>query len=222
MRHDLAVHKAFGAPRSLLPGRERGSLLGQTARARNELLPRSLSREGRTPQGEITPAYAILPRPVIAECRHFFPELRLIYIIRNPLDRAWSHANIDARVSGLDTATLPDARFLEHFRSAESLTRGDYETCLRNRLAEYSEEQLLILFFEELALSQASFLAKCCRHLDLANIYGGEQPSTRQRIFEGPSGRIRPSLHAALRQMYSRKVSTLGTFLKKDLSAWLT
>lgn len=49
--------------------------------------------EGQPPSvavGEITPAYAILAPPIIAEVARAFPALRLIYLIRNPIDRAWS------------------------------------------------------------------------------------------------------------------------------------
>ncbi len=47
--------------------------------------------------GEITPAYAILPVEVIREIRREFPDIRLIYLIRNPMDRAWSSARRGGR-----------------------------------------------------------------------------------------------------------------------------
>ena len=40
--------------------------------------------------GDITPAYAFLPIDVIQEIYKIVPNLRLIYLIRNPIDRAWS------------------------------------------------------------------------------------------------------------------------------------
>lgn len=170
--------------------------------------------------GEITPAYAILPPDTIAECRRFFPDLRLIYVIRNPAERAWSHAKMDALAAGHDPAQLPDEWFLRHFRSTESLSRGDYETCIRHWLAAYPEENFLLLFFEELVLSPASFLRKCCDHLGLANIYQSELSTPDGRVFGGPPDLIRPNLHPRLRELYQDKISGLAEFLHRDLSAW--
>src|SRR5271155_4863005 len=42
--------------------------------------------------GEITPAYAIVPPPVIREVYEVIPHVRLMYFIRNPKTRAWSSA----------------------------------------------------------------------------------------------------------------------------------
>src|SRR5262245_8764381 len=53
---------------------------------------RSLFVSSDRVEGEITPAYAILPPRQVAEIAATFPDLRLIYILRNPIDRAWSSA----------------------------------------------------------------------------------------------------------------------------------
>jgi len=43
-------------------------------------------------KGEITPAYAFLDGGRIKEIYRLVPDLRLIYMIRNPVNRAWSNA----------------------------------------------------------------------------------------------------------------------------------
>jgi hypothetical protein len=43
-------------------------------------------------RGEITPAYGILPVERIRFIRTVMPEVKLIFLMRNPIDRAWSHA----------------------------------------------------------------------------------------------------------------------------------
>ena len=42
--------------------------------------------------GEITPAYAMLSKVHIEEIRDINPSLKIIYILRNPIHRAWSSA----------------------------------------------------------------------------------------------------------------------------------
>ena len=91
--------------------------------------------------------------------------------------------------------------------------------CLRNWLDCYEEDKLLLLFFEELAHSPSSLLAKCCRHLGLDDIY--ENHVYGQKTFAGPPDAIRPNLVGPLRRIYKRNVESLGCYLKADLSAWV-
>jgi hypothetical protein len=42
--------------------------------------------------GEICPGYAKLPEPAVARVKQFMPDARLIYLLRNPMERSWSYA----------------------------------------------------------------------------------------------------------------------------------
>ena len=46
-------------------------------------------------RGEATASYAAMDRDVIAEIAALNPDIRVILMIRNPIDRAWSHARKD-------------------------------------------------------------------------------------------------------------------------------
>jgi hypothetical protein len=41
-------------------------------------------------RGEITPKYALLSDEIIAKITAAFPDVKIIYLLRNPVDRAWS------------------------------------------------------------------------------------------------------------------------------------
>lgn len=47
--------------------------------------------------GEITPCYVVLPPPTIAEIRRCFPGIKLIFVARNLVDRAWSAMVMELR-----------------------------------------------------------------------------------------------------------------------------
>lgn len=55
-------------------------------------------------RGEITPAYATLNRSVVQQIHRLFPNLKLIFIIRNPIDRIWSGMLME--VAGWQPETL--------------------------------------------------------------------------------------------------------------------
>jgi hypothetical protein len=59
-------------------------------------------------KGEITPAYGILPAERIRYLGRVVPRLRLVLMLRNPLERAWSHALMDlASRRGRDPDQVP-------------------------------------------------------------------------------------------------------------------
>jgi hypothetical protein len=182
--------------------------------------------------GDMTPAYAALSPEVIAECHGLFPNLRLIYTIRDPAERAWSAAKMDAVRAGMKVADVSDEWFISHFRSTGSLARGDYESCIRNWLHFYEEEQLLILRFEEILEAPASYLGKCFNHLGLETIYvpkvsssadpdSSDDEELRKKAREGSPEPLRPSLRPALREIYDVKIRSLSEYLGQDFGDWL-
>ncbi len=171
--------------------------------------------------GEITPAYGILPVETIREIHNLYPALRLVYIIRDPIERAWSSAKMESQRAGKNLPEVPDQWFIDQFRSNDSLSRGDYETCIRNWRSVFSPEQLLIALHEELRDQPLFLLEKVCRHLGVENIYTGwSGDDLKQPVFAGIPEPLRPSLLPELMEIYDWRISSLAAYLRKDLSGW--
>ena len=120
-------------------------------------------------RGEITPSYAILPPERIQLIHQNFPELNLIYVLRNPMERAWSQARMELARELHRGVAIPETTWgpwlASHLDSPESRTRGDYASCLRNWLQHYSRESLLIGIHEENLAAPREFLISCAHHL---------------------------------------------------------
>ena len=71
-------------------------------------------------RGEATASYAAMDRDVIAEIAALNPDIKVILMIRNPIDRAWSHAKKDlgAQPQGRSSPTCPE----EEFRPSSAIT----------------------------------------------------------------------------------------------------
>lgn len=98
--------------------------------------------------GEFTPRYAILGPETIARIREWMPDVRLVMILRDPVERAWSQARHDRPdLTGPGPAPVADLlRFLEQPGVRQ---RGDYLGCLRAWLAVFNRNQLWITFLED-------------------------------------------------------------------------
>jgi hypothetical protein len=188
-------------------------------------------------RGEITPSYAILPPARIAAIHRRLPWLKLIYIVRDPVERAWSQARMEfsrhIQKHGASPADL-DAWLDAQLRSPESLARGDYATCIVNWLAEYPREQLQVSIYEETMTAPRRFLQDCARHLgvDPAH-YGGvtdaalavpvypEQTVLKIGRVELPE-HARDAHQATLSELYAPRITALSTMLGRDCAAlWL-
>lgn len=176
-----------------------------------------------TVQGEITPAYAILPGTAVREIHAFNPALRLIFLIRNPIERAWSAALMALGRAEMRIEEASDAWFLDHFRSQGSLARGDYEACLRTWRTFFPAGQMLIGRYERILRDPAGLLGECCRHLGVAaEIFEGmEAGALGEKVFAGPGHAIRPSLLPALREIHRPRIRSLETYLDADLGEWM-
>jgi len=177
-------------------------------------------------QGEITPAYALLNLDDIKKIHAHYPHLRLIYIIRNPIERAWSSALMALGRAEMLISEASDQWFIDHFNSKGSLQRGDYENCIRKWRRVYDSEQLLILRYEEIKNSPRDLLVKCCEHL---GVKSDSYLAMNDEIFQKrvvPEGTqisqyvLRPSLRPVLQEIYREKIARLSDYLAQDFSNW--
>jgi hypothetical protein len=175
-----------------------------------------------TRAGEITPAYAILEPAVVAELQAAFPAARLIYLIRNPIERAWSSALMALPRAEMSFEEASDTWFIDHFNAAGSVRRGDYEACLRTWHRFYDREAILVLTFDEILADPRGVLRRCLTHIgaDPAPCDGWSDQELRAPYNIGPGHAIRPTLRRYLEEMYHPKIESLAGYLGRDLSVW--
>src|SRR5688500_15058077 len=86
-------------------------------------------------RGEITPRYGVLPPSRIAYIRHVMPDVRLVFMMRNPVDRAWSHMLHDyTKRDRRPYDEIAEHEILAHFRSLGSRKKGNYLQNIENWL----------------------------------------------------------------------------------------
>ena len=120
-------------------------------------------------KGEITPNYCTLAAARIAFIRAILPRLRLVFLMRNPIDRAWSQAvmNLVER-PGRDPADVPDSEFLRHFRDPRSVRRGEYLANLERWECFFPAEQIFCGFYESISANGQGLLGKVFRFLGVS------------------------------------------------------
>ena len=141
--------------------------------------------------GEVTPDY-LTTLEVPGRIHQLLPGCRLIAILRNPVDRAWSwyqHAR-RSRNEGRDFE-----RFIAEDPNA--LGGGLYHQHLQRYLALFPRQQLLVVIYEELVDNPGRELDRLAAFLEIGMIWSDPEALLRERINPSDAPRLRRSFALA-------------------------
>lgn len=167
--------------------------------------------------GEASPSY--LFHPLAPErVRAVVPEAKLVVLVRNPVDRAYSHyqhevalgreplafedalAAEDERTRGEVERIVADPRAFSHaWWDHTYVARGRYAEQLERWLAVFDREQLLVVRSEDLGGRPAETYAEVLSFLGAAPHSLPEYP----RVFDRDYGPMRPETRAALSERFA-------------------
>ena len=97
--------------------------------------------------GEITPAYATLDETVLRRIRRLNDNIKLIFVMRDPVERAWSAVN-NAAKKGIDASTVEKS--IKRARESGAAARSAYGDTIRRLEAVFPASQVHYCFFEDL------------------------------------------------------------------------
>ena len=127
------------------------------------MLPRLGSKNGqRSITGEATPYYLFDP-PVAKRMAEIVPQARLIALLRNPVDRAFSHYQMQVK-RGTEPRTFEEAIEQQH---SSYMSRGIYVDQLLRWFEVFSKEQMLVLKSEDFFKRPVETLKVVLTFLDL-------------------------------------------------------
>jgi hypothetical protein len=178
----------------------------------------------RRVKGEASPSYALLPVERIRLVRRLMPEVKLIFLMRDPVARAWSHAKHnyryrEANFTGYPTnlEAVPESQWQANFNHDWPLASGDYLGQLRRWLAVFPREQVFVGFYESLASRGEDLLRTIFGFLGVdADVDLATFP-VKERILPGLEGQPSPALERCLQQLLHERTLELTTFLRERL-----
>ena len=101
--------------------------------------------------GEVTPGYAALDDSDVDRVARLLPAARVLFFLRNPIERTWSQTMMYLHRYGLDRDRVGGARLRELFRLPRVVRLSDYPRTLREWSARYPPERIFVGFFDEIA-----------------------------------------------------------------------
>lgn len=118
--------------------------------------------------GEITPAYAALPPLEVSKVRDTVGDARILYVIRDPIERIWSQAAKDMpRAEHAPGAPERRAEAIAFVRQAHCRARTTYARSLRNWQAAFGPENVLLIFFDDIRADPNKVMSQVEAFLEL-------------------------------------------------------
>ncbi len=188
----------------------------------NWYLDQFAAGEGRA-KGEASPSYAILPVEKIRLIRRLMPDVKLLFLMRDPVSRAWSHARHNYRYREANFAagagpleSVSDADWQANFAHEWPLTGGDYLGQLRRWLSVFPPEQMFLGFYESIAARPEALLRDVFAFLGVSPDVDLSAFPVRERVLPGLPADLSPSLACSLRQLLGARTRELAAFLRES------
>lgn len=119
-------------------------------------------------QGEITPEYGIISKKRIRFISKMNPDLKLLFLMRNPVDRAWSQAYMNlVRNTKRSYKEVSDAEFIAHFQSDRSIARGRYRSIIERWADVFGREAVFADLYDRITTDPKKLLTEVFRHLGI-------------------------------------------------------
>ena len=115
--------------------------------------------------GEITPAYSALPEAGVKHINDLLGNIKIIFIMRNPVKRAWSAALMSKRKEIKKGQLISDADWIEYFRRQDHQLRANYKRTVENYKKYFSD--ILYLFYDDVCEKPISVLEEVCYFLNV-------------------------------------------------------
>lgn len=173
--------------------------------------------------GEATPAYALLPPDKIHRLYDLNPNLRIIFIMRDPIERAWSHLIKDlCRNRGRSPSDLKESEIKAFLFGDACVARSDYAETLQAWLSVFPTSQMYFGCYHRMTADPRGFLSDIFEFLSVDSSLSGLEGlnmkvnSTVRKDYDIPK-----DINSMLMNFYRQKVLKLNNYFSTNDFEWM-
>ena len=164
--------------------------------------------------GDITPNYSMLSETTVKAIADFYPDAKIIFILRNPVARSWSQAKMNlGSLKKRDIKRVPPHEikaYLLYNRSNEQLS--DYRATIERWTAYYPKEQLFFGFYDALNADPVSFYRSVLAFLALEDTYNADQLA--RVVYPGAPMPMPAEYESILSDKYHEQLTYLADYFR--------
>jgi Sulfotransferase family len=170
--------------------------------------------------GDITPRYSTLSEEMIALVMDHFPQLKIVFIARDPVERAWSALCLGVKGGGLSRFDVSDRNVVtRHLLHPDIVLRSFPSMTVARWRRHVPAEQLRVYFFDDLQSRPAALRAEIIEFL------GGNPAKAKgdasAKINEDRSKlRLSTEMRSHIAQFFARELKTCARELGGAAQEW--
>lgn len=170
---------------------------------------------GQQAIGEVTPMYICDPEAPF-RIKEVLPNVKLVAMLRNPVQRAYSHYWMAKQKNH---TTIPTFREVIEQKEARFIERGLYYKQLKVYYELFDTRQIMILFYDEVFKNPEYWLSQVCQFLGVDGTFYQNNTSVQEKVFEASAYKSSALLN---KQMYlvhamrkNRALSSVLNWMKR-------
>ena len=175
--------------------------------------------------GDLTTDYCAISEDAVFKVKNLLPDTKIIFLMRNPIDRAWSHTKmLLPRLLGKPFAEISNDELVAYLTHPAPQLRGNYPRTLGIWEGIFGSQQLFTGFFEEVADCPRELYIRLLDYLgvDADEKYipdGLERKVNVSRVTEVE--RIPDAVRGCLNELYRQDLEWLAGRFGGYASKWL-
>jgi hypothetical protein len=170
----------------------------------------SLFPQGRI-GGEIAEGYCSLEHARVRHVHDVMPNVKTIFVLRNPVERVLSQAKLGLAVrKDRRIEEVSEDEFVAYMDRPSSQARSRYSHTLDLWNSYFSMEQFLILFYEDLLRSPENYLSSICRFLGVRFERDYFRETIGTKVNKSIDGSLPPSVVRHAARTYREEVENLA------------
>lgn len=108
--------------------------------------------KGNKLSGDVSPGYDRLPPPVIAQIACDLPHTKVVFMARDPVERAWSHLSMRHRQGGIGARVIESETALRAFLECQDMREASFASRIIARWAQaFGPDRFRVFDFEDTA-----------------------------------------------------------------------
>ena len=168
--------------------------------------------------GEVTPDYAVLEKEEVARVHGLMPDAKIVFMIRNPVERPWSVMNMGLRMRGRSAEDVTLRNFRRQVKNRRVRRMTDYLRTLDTWSAFYPGDQIFVGFLEDVHFFPEETLRGLYRFLEIDS--SAASGVIRERIHTGSVSTMPSKLAISLARSYREDARLLEERFGGYASFW--
>jgi hypothetical protein len=170
--------------------------------------------------GEITPAYSVLDRDSVVHVHELVPDAKIIFFMRNPIERVWSQTVMSFdKVEKGSAESVTEEELFQRIERDSTWKLSNYLRTFENWGSFYPEEQIFVGFLEDIHFFPEELLQRLYEFLevDLSKKYR----VIRRKIHSGSQDTMPTRFAVYLARSYHKPLKVLHERFGGYASFWL-